>query len=179
MLRTAFAVFALLVWSAGPALSNEKKGEPGMTIDHMSALIEAVGDEIKRPSDGQWRFQIEGIPVFVVTDTRANRMRILVGISKTKDLPAGLYERLMQANFDTTLDARYAIARGVVWAAYLHPFKSLSDAEFLSGLGQTVNLARTFGKAYSSGGLTFKGGDSTGIIERELIEKLLEKGLAI
>jgi hypothetical protein len=179
MLRTAFAAIALLVWTFGPALSNEKKAEPDMTIDHMGALIEAVGDEIERPSGGQWQFRIEGIGVFVVTDTRANRMRILVGISKTKDLSAGLYERLMQANFDTTLDARYAVARGVVWAAYLHPFKSLSDTEFLTGLGQTVNLARTFGKTYSSGGLTYKGGDSTGIIERELIEKLLEKGLAI
>jgi len=58
-------------------------------------------------------------------------------------------------------------------------FKSLSDAEFLSGIGQTVNLARTIGKTYSSGGIAYGGGDSSGIIERELIEKLLEKGLAI
>ena len=179
MFRVAIVVFILLLWSSGPVLSGEGKGERGMTIDHMSALIEAVGDDISRPAEGQWRFRIENVPIFVVTDTKANRMRILIGIAKTKGLQAALYERLMQSNFDTALDARYAVARGVVWAAFLHPFKTLSDAEFLSGLGQTVNLARTFGKTYSSGGLTYKGGDSSGIIERELIEKLLEKGLAI
>ena len=179
MLRFAIMVFTLLAWTSGVAFSNQKETESKMSIEHMNALIEAVGDGISKPTKGQWRFRIERIPVFIVTDTRADRMRILIGIAKTTDISAALFERLMQANFDTTLDARYAVARGVVWAAFLHPFKSLSDTEFLSGLGQTVSLARTFGKTYSSGGLTYKGGDSSGIIERELIEKLLEKGLAI
>ena len=77
------------------------------------------------------------------------------------------------------MDARYAIARDIVWAAYLHPLKALSDAEFLSGIGQAVNLAQTFGKTYSSGGVAYGDGDSSGIIELGLIEKLLEKGLSI
>ncbi len=179
MFRIVAVLVSLLVCVNGPALADRSDNEDGMTIARMNDLIDAVGYTVTRPADGQWRFRIEGIPVFVVTDTRANRMRILVGITKTESIPETLFRRLMQANFDTTLDARYAIARDIVWAAYLHMFKSLSDAEFLSGIGQTVNLARTIGKTYSSGGIAYGGGDSSGIIERELIEKLLEKGLAI
>lgn len=103
MLRITIAAFALLVWSSGPVLAQGENGNPDMTIDQMGALIEAVGNEIRRPAEGQWRFHIESIPVFVVTDTRADRMRILTGIANTKNLSPVLYERLMQANFDTTL----------------------------------------------------------------------------
>ena len=49
----------------------------------------------------------------------------------------------------------------------------------LKGLGQVVNLANTFGSTYSSGLLIFGGGDSRGIQEKELIDHLIKKGLAI
>ena len=82
--------------------------------------------------------------------------------------------RLLQANFDTALDARYSIAKNIVWSLYLHPLGSLDDAQFLAAIGQVVNLATSFGTTYSSGALTFGGGDSN-----DLIKELLEKGLAI
>jgi hypothetical protein len=55
----------------------------------------------------------------------------------------------------------------------------LDDEALLKGLGQVVNLANTFGSTYSSGLLDFGGGDSRGIQEKELIDHLIEKGLAI
>jgi hypothetical protein len=169
-----------LIWAAGPALPNEAKpAPPGMSLDRMNLLIEAIGDDVKRMNTGQWRFSIENIPTLVIADEAHGRMRILVGITKADNVPPELYRRLMQANFDTTLDARYAVAKGLLWGLYLHPLKSLTDPLFLSGIGQAVNLRRTFGKTFSSGGLTFQGGDSSGLIERRLIEKLLELGKAI
>ena len=95
-------------------------------------------------------------------------------MARTADLDSELLFRLLQANFDTALDARYSIARGVLWSLYLHPLGSLSDEQFLAAIGQVVNLASTFGTTYSSGALTFGGGDSN-----RLIEELLEQGLSI
>lgn len=181
MSRFVISVIALFVLIASPAFA-ERQGDAGrmdMTLERMNDLIEAIGDNVARLNEGQWQFAVEEVPVFVIADAQNDRMRVLVGITKTEALPEDLYQRLMQANFDTALDARYAIAKGVVWSAFLHPLKALTDRLFLSGVGQTVNLARTFGKTFTSGGLTYQGGDSAGIIERELIEKLLEKGLAI
>ncbi len=84
--------------------------------------------------------------------------------------------RVMQANFDSALDARYAVARGVLWSTFIHPLGALEDAEVLSDLGQTVNLALSYGSTYPSGALTFSGGDNSEIERRELIDKLLEQG---
>ena len=85
----------------------------------------------------------------------------------------------MQANFDTALDARYAIAKDTLWSAFIHPLHSLDDEAFLLGLGQVVNLVNTFGSSYTSGLLIFRGGDSGGIREKELLDELIGKGLAI
>ena len=82
---------------------------------------------------------------------------------------------MMQANFDTALDARYAVAQGRVWGIFIHPLGALERAEFLSGLAQTVNLARTYGTLYSGGAQVFGGGDSNGIYN-ELFGDLLNRG---
>ena len=86
--------------------------------------------------------------------------------------------RVMQANFDSALDARYAVAQGRLWATYIHPLSALEREQFLSALIQTVNIARTYGQTYSGGALTFGGGDSNGIYE-ELLRDLLDKGEAL
>lgn len=106
-------------------------------------------------------------------------MRILVPVTKVELLKENELTRLMQSNFDSALDARYAIAKGIVWAAFIHPLSSLTDHEFISGLGQTVNLLITFRKSYSSGALVFRGDDSTDLQRRALIDQLLERGLSI
>ena len=63
-----------------------------------------------------------------------------------------------------------------MWSTFIHPLNPLTDEQFLSGAGQVVNLAETFGTTYSSDGLSYGGGDSEGILERELIEELLKRG---
>jgi hypothetical protein len=101
-----------------------------------------------------------GHPVYVVTDEAADRMRIIVQIAPASQLTQEDLYRMMQANFDTALDARYAIAREVLWAAFIHPLSPLTDDAFRAGFQQAVTLAETYGTSYSSGGLRFQGGDT-------------------
>jgi len=108
----------------------------------------------------------------MVYDIGADRMRIVIPIEQTDELEDGELLRLMQANFDSALDARYAIARGLVWGTYIHPLSTLTDEEFLVGLGQTANVVLTFGDSYSSGMFMFNSGDSAEIEQRKLIEEL-------
>lgn len=147
--------------------------ESAMDNERLGALVLRV-DEEAEGSDGYWRATVAGRPITVITDEGADRMRIISPVARSEDLDPKLLYRILQANFDTALDARYAIAQGVLWSLYLHPLASLSDEQFLAGIGQVVNLAGSFGTTYSSGGLTFGGGDSN-----ELIRELLEKGLSI
>ena len=165
-----------------PDDKSKKKPVPregSMTIGRMDTIIRRLDKDVKVARPGFWQFTISERNVIIVTDVIHNRMRILSPVSKAKDIPAELLKRLMQANFDTALDARYAIARGIVWATFIHPLSTLHDRQFISAIGQTVNLALTFGTTFSSGGMSFGGGDSRDIIRKQLIEKLLKKGLPI
>lgn len=152
---------------------------PGMTNARLEALIRRI-DSNAQGRPGFWTFTVDSRAVAVITDEKAGRMRIISAVAKADDVPADRLHRLMQANFDSTLDARYAIAKGTLWSAFVHPLAALTDAQFLSALGQVVNLTLTYGSTYSSGALVFQGGDSAAEQQRrELIQRLLKKGLEV
>jgi hypothetical protein len=159
---------------------------PGVPAGDAAPMTNARLEELIRRLDPQaegrpgfWRLKVENREVLVITDEKADRMRIVTPVAKSDTLDAKLVYRLLQANFDTALDARYAIARDTLWSAFIRPLGSLRDAEFIAGLGQVVNLALTYGTTYSSGLLVFRGGDSAEVQRHELIERLLKKGLEI
>lgn len=144
-----------------------------MTLPRLADILTAIDEDATVEPRGI-TLTIASIPVTVVVDPLANRMRVLVPISSAAGLSDGDLMRLMQANFDTALDARYAIANGRLWSTFIHPLAELQTDQLISGLSQTVMLARTYGDTYSSGALSFGGGDSRGLIEelRDLGEEL-------
>jgi hypothetical protein len=145
--------------SAGEDAPIEER--PAMNNERLQVLIEGVADHLEgRP--GYWRFTVHDYAASVITDEKADRMRIIVPVAEIKDMDKAQLMRLMQANFDSALDARYSIAKGVLWSAFIHPLSELSDHQFIDGLAQAVNLAATYGTTYSSGALIFGGGDSKG-----------------
>lgn len=101
----------------------------------------------------------EEIPVFCITDENHNRMRI---ISPVKELEKASKEeilRCLEANFHTALDVKYAISEGVIWVAFIHPLKELSEEQVKDALLQVVNANITFGTTYSSTDLYFPGAE--------------------
>ncbi len=153
----------------GTGAPPEAAAEP-MDNERLGALIRRLDPQAEGQA-GFWRFTVREREVLVITDERADRMRIISGVAKADQLPPELLYRLMQANFDTALDARYAIAKDILWSAFIHPLSPLADAQFVSGVAQVVNLTLTFGSTFSSGALTFGGGDS-GELLKELLERL-------
>ena len=160
-----------------PPLTARQLGEP-MSIARLDTLIRRTGEDVQR-SGTRWRFELSGTKVNVISDPRADRMRIVVPVTEVSGLDARELYRLLQADFESALDARYAIAQEMIWSVFIHPLRTLDDAEFLSGLGQTINLAKTYGKEYSSGFLSFGGGDAASRKRRKLIDELLKSGDAI
>jgi hypothetical protein len=142
-----------------------------MTAIRMSELILRV-DENAIHDGSTWYFNIIGLDAVLVFDIEADRMRVLIPIENTGDLSKDELLRLMQANFDSALDARYAIAQGQLWGAYIHPLSTLTDEEFLLGIGQTANVVASFGSSYSSGMFVFGGGDSGEIERKRFLEEL-------
>lgn len=157
-----------------PITVQAQDAEPHMTLDRMAQIVLALDPQAK-VAGPEFTFAIDDIPVLIVTDVRANRMRAMVPIRSAETMTEDEMQRVLQANFDSALDARYAVAQGRLWGVFLHPFKELERDQLISGLAQTVNVAKTYGTLYTSGAGQFGAGDS-GNLQRDLIEELLERG---
>ena len=148
-----------------------------LTVEEMGDVVQRLDPEAEG-GDSHWSFKIEDVRLTLVYDEDRDRMRVVAVIAPVNELTPQQIVRCLQANFDSALDARYALANGALWSAFIHPLGSLDREELISGIGQTVNLVTSFGTTYSSGGLVYGGGDSQQL-QRELIDKLLERGQAI
>jgi hypothetical protein len=161
-----------------PAKPAEKAPEPSKEAVAAQAMIDTalkkIDKDIKRETN-IWQFKLGARQVIVVTDPVAERMRIMVPIGDAGLLSPELLTRLMQANFDSALDARYAIANDILWGTFIHPLTSLDEKGFVSGLAQAVAVADNFGGSFSSGAVVFGGGDSTRLQAQELLELLKKK----
>lgn len=163
-------MLALIFTMFGLAGNAQDTRDQRMTLPRLIEIVTAIDADVQVFGNAM-EFTLEDIPVVVITDPGADRMRAMVPIRSAEGLDHEELMRLMQANFDAALDARYAVAQGRLWGVFIHPLGTLERDEFLSGLVQTVNVARTYGGAYSSGALTFGGGDSAGIYH-ELLDEL-------
>ena len=157
-----------------PETIPEVTSEPPMTLARLDTIIRALDPEAESYGTS-WQLSINSVQVLIVTDESADRMRAMTPVAKAEDLTPQDLTRVLQANFDTALDARYALARDLLWSTFIHPLQPLEKDEFISGLGQVVNLAQSYGTLYSGGALQFGGGDS-GALQRALIDDLLKKG---
>ncbi|HSF12229.1 MAG TPA: hypothetical protein VLA50_04585, partial [Erythrobacter sp.] len=101
-----------------PAAPVEVSPEITAILEQMDDVIKALDSKATRTGNS-WQFTLEERVMLVVTDATAARMRIITPIALIAELPEGAMQRLMQANFDTALDARYAVAQDLVWGAFL------------------------------------------------------------
>jgi|AACY02.2.fsa_nt_gi Domain of unknown function (DUF1821). len=176
-LARSLALTLTLSFALSPALAQEApppEREPPMTPARVADIVLRLDPEAAvRP--GALELHVEDIPVLIVMDLRADRMRAMVPVRSATGLTAEELTRMMQANFDSALDARYAIAQDRVWSVFIHPLSSLDTRTLISGIGQTVNVAQTYGTLYSGGLLQYGPGDSAPL-QRELIDRLLDRG---
>ncbi len=154
-----------------PQVSAE---DGGMTLERLTEIVLAI-DEKAEVRGRAMRLTIAEVGVTIITDPKNNRMRAFVAIQSLDGVNQQLLYRMLQANFDSALDARYAIAKEHILSVFVHPLKELKKDQFIEGLGQVVNLVKTYGTAFTSGGMTFGGGDSRNL-HRKLIDELLKKG---
>ncbi|MEM6639583.1 MAG: type III secretion system chaperone [Pseudomonadota bacterium] len=165
-------IFAVFAEQAFTAAASETAPRP-MTGERMQSIIKRV-DADANAQGNVVEFDFDGTPLVLVYDAAADRMRLMSPVVKVDELKDGQLKRMMQANFDSALDARYAIANEVVWSVFIHPLSSLSEEQFITAIGQTINVVATFGTSYNSGVFVYGGGDSSELERREVIDRLRE-----
>lgn len=166
---TGLAALLTLMSIAGQAWAQP--AAPPVALESLPEILQRFDDDL-RGGDGQWQLQITDRPVLVITDAAAGRMRIMTPVAESRALTQEDLYRLMQANFESALDVRYAIANDALWSVFIHPLEGLTEDELVSAIAQTVTLAQTYGSSFSSGALSFGGGDHG----ESLFESLREQG---
>ncbi|MEL6179829.1 MAG: hypothetical protein AAFS10_12795 [Myxococcota bacterium] len=145
--------------SAEPTTLDENHLSDGavgrMDMDRLDQLLrsEAVGPV--NGDDGVWEFVHNGVRMACLANADHDRMRLIAPILPVEQLTIAQVAQMMEANFHTALDARYATSNGILYATYIHPLSPLTDQQVRSALHQVASLARTFGTSYTSGELEF------------------------
>ncbi len=119
---------------------------------------------------GAWQFTFGDHLVMVITDEAANRMRIFSPVIAEKDIDPEQYIKMLEANFHSALDAKYALYEGFVISVFTHPLRELRSEQFLDAARQVIILSATFGSTYQSTDMIFSPG---GVEEEE--KKVNEK----
>ncbi len=127
-----------------------------MTNTRLDGLIRQISQEVTGQL-GYWQFNIEGRDMLVITDEIHNRMRIMSPVAAQDGLDQGEMTRLLEANFSSALDAKYALRDQTLWSVFTHPLAQLYEEQFVDCAAQVANLANNFGSSYASSNLVFGG----------------------
>ncbi len=152
----AVALFSQVMLSADDA---PKSPAPRMTGSLLEELIRTVVTDF-RIEGTVMEFKYESTAMACVFDRAQNRMRIVAPVVAVSELTPEEIGIILEANFHTALDGRYATSDGMLYAAYIHPLSMLNEQELHSGLRQVASLVTTFGTSYTSGELIFGGTDA-------------------
>lgn len=147
---------------------------PAMTATRMAELLRIIDPDAQR--DGNTvRFVIGERAHILIFDEDADRMRLMTPIAPVDVLSQGLMYRMLQANYDSALDVRYATAQRMIWSVFVHPLSSLAEEFLVSAIRQVHIAAETFGTTFSSGEMIYGGGDSQEQLEEleEALDRLL------
>lgn len=128
-----------------------------MTVKKMQAIVKSGAKDVKL-KPGVIEFKIDDRQLLCIYDVKHDRMRLISPIVELSKMDQQQTDRVLEANFHTALDARYASRRGILYSAYIHPLSSLSRLELEQAMKQVATLANTYGTGYTSGALVFAGG---------------------
>jgi hypothetical protein len=149
-----YLTFFLTLFLFGMTWSNDVAAQ--MNNAKLLKIIEREAEDIGGET-GAWHLYLKDRVLLILTDEENNRMRIFTPIVEERVIGADDMHKMLEANFESALDAKYCIYEGFVISSFTHPFKELSEAQLIDAMHQVIRLAETYGSTYSSTELHFGG----------------------
>ena len=112
-----------------------------MQITEISPLLERLFDsqDIKHDAEEAWQIKNSRINLLVILSEDRSWLRLLSPIATASEAMS-LLPQLLEDNFETTQEARYAFNQNVLWAVYHHRLESLTTEDFESAIASIVTL---------------------------------------
>jgi len=137
-------------------ISGYSVGVNAVTQDEMEKIVKDTVTVVESKK-GYIVFDFKKVRMALISDVSHDRMRIIAPITKYSELDLVKLGKIMDSNFHTALDARYASSEDVLYSAFIHPLSPLSQKQLVDALHQVATLALTFGTTYTSGELSYVG----------------------
>lgn len=107
-----------------------------------SKLAELFGADLQAIAPNSWQVDTPSLRLLVLLSDDQAWLRLLIPITSAQEAQPFL-EQLLEANFDTTLETRYALYQGVLWGVFQHNCESLTSADFDSAIKQLLSLRQS------------------------------------
>ncbi|NJL21130.1 MAG: hypothetical protein HC895_10395 [Leptolyngbyaceae cyanobacterium SM1_3_5] len=107
--------------------------------DITKTLTNLFGAEVQVAEPESWQVENDGLRLLVLLSEDQSWLRSLVSITSAQDAEPFLGQ-LLEANFDETQEARYAIYQGVLWGVFQHSASSLTGEDFEAAIAQLIAL---------------------------------------
>lgn len=108
--------------------------------DIAGTLTELFSAEVvKSIAPGSWQVETPDFRLLVLLSDDNSWLRVLLPIMPLQEAAAFLTQ-FLEANFDDTQEARYAVYDGVVWGVFQHNSGTLSNADFANAIARLISL---------------------------------------
>ena len=85
-----------------------------MVQSEMENIVKSMAKDYEG-SEGFVEFEYEDLKLYLISDVKHDRMRIMSPITRYEKLSEGEVHDVLAANFSTALDARYAVSDGILF----------------------------------------------------------------
>jgi ABC-type transport system substrate-binding protein len=114
-------------------------GDP-MTPDDITALLSALfGNTVEAAPPESWQVVDGDSRLLVLLSEDRSWLRALISIAPDQDAQPFL-ERLLEANFDDTQEARYALYQNVLWGVFQHATETLTPDDLKRAIARLIDM---------------------------------------
>jgi hypothetical protein len=111
-----------------------------MTPEEISnTLKELFGDSVETPAATSWQVETSKFRLLVLLSEDGTWLRILLPIGDAQEAQP-FFDQLLEANFDSTLETRYAIHQNVLWGVFQHSCATIAASDFSAAIARLLAL---------------------------------------
>ncbi len=113
-----------------------------MQLEIIEPILKQIFSQatLTHKTEDTWQIDHDGIKILVILSEDKSWLRILTTIAPVQEVQP-LLTSILEANFETTGEIRYALAENVLWAVFHHRVSSLIEEDFVLAISSLVSLA--------------------------------------
>ena len=109
--------------------------------DIQSFLTSRFGNTVKIVDTDSYQVETPDYRLLIILSAQQSWIRMLVPIAPAAEAMT-FVEEFLSANFDATLETRYAMNQGVLWGVWQHSVAGLTTEDFNTAIDRSIDLKR-------------------------------------